>query len=267
MNKVKTLAYTTLAVAGLGLGLLNPNYAMAQKQDKDDGISFYEHKDLNNNGKVDSGETSKLARIVFEEGENITIDSKFKSGEGNLYVISEKGEIVKTIPQQYDTGSKTSNLLEGLPLGRYTTVFQKEGSNELNGSFMAITPKNYSGKVEFNNKSTDFLEKVESKNKKNYQIVCQEWNDLTKDSQVQKWEISQLGKIEAGDSPSIVYRGFIPSKLMVSLKKKKDKSFKKFFDIQSGARKHAVESELPKLSAGVYKLKINDKSFKNFKVE
>jgi len=261
MNKVKTLAYTTLAVAGLGLGLLNPNYAMAQKQDKDEGISFYEHKDLNNNGKVDSGETSKLARIVFEEGENIAIDSKFKEGTGNLYVISERGDIVKTIPQQYETGVKTAKLLENLPSGKYTTVFQKDNSNELNGSFMAIVPEGESKDIKFGRIEDKF------EGKKNYEFVCNNWNDLNKDKHPQLWEVSgnQLEDkgclssfgVSEGVSPKIVYRNRMSPKVVLKLTKEKDNSFKKVKMTAKKAGRTPVMVTLPVSDKGEYKLRVN----------
>lgn len=241
----------------LGLSTIITNNVTAQSQQAD-GISFYEHNDTNSNGTVDKGETSKLARLVFEEGENIAIDSKFKKGSGNLYVVSKKGEIIKTVPQQYDAGIKTSKLLEGLPVGKYTTVFQKEGSNDLAGSYIKVVEKggNLNQEIEKDElqKRNDDLGSMKS-----YLLLADKWNDFTKDGTPQNWEVSRPQSFKnstftEGDSPVLLSKSNFGVNAIAKLKKQKDKSFEEFNFKEKKTRKRSIAIQLPTLTEGNYKI-------------
>lgn len=252
ISKKKTL----ILIIILGLSTLNTTDLTAQSQ-QTEGISFYEHSDINNNGIVDEGETSKLARLVFEQGENIAIDSKFKSGLGNLYVVSEKGKIMKAVPQEYETGIKSSKLLENLPVGKYTTVFQKEGTNDLAGSYIKVVGKGESLNQEI---EKDILQKkkFDFDSGQKYLLICDRWNDFSKDGTPQNWEVSrpQIFKnmtfIE-GDNPVILSKA-LGSYAMVKLKKQKDKSFSDFDFLEKKTRKKPIAVQLPVLTEGDYKI-------------
>lgn len=255
MKILKKIKFSLIIILGLNTVIINNVTAQSQQAD---GISFYEHNDDNGNGKVDDGETSKLARLVFEEGENIAIDSKFKEGSGNLYVVSEKGEIIKTIPQQYETGIKSSKLLENLPTGKYTTVFQKDGSNDLAGSYIKVVGKG--GDLNQGIEKDVFQERgIDLGLRKNYLLLADKWNDFTKDGAPQNWEVSRPQSFEKptfkeGDSPVILSKSGSIVMTWGSLKKTNDKSFSEFSYKEKRTRKKPMAIQLPTLTKGDYKL-------------